>query len=242
MPISNRKRYYAYKRASNRSYKKRYRRTFKRNDALGRANPYLGMVNVKGSHVLPAVLKTQFKFVVKFSFAIVAGVASSLAVYGNSLYDPLYSSGNSQPVMFKELMNFYTRYNVIGTKLKLVVTNMSTTDPIEFYVIPTTDNSSTYTFETASVMPGAQSCQLGIDSSNNIKTLEFYRRSSTVWGLSTYDNAMTAQYNANPSALWYIRMSASSASVSSNDSDIYATAYFTFFTVLSQPRIVVTGP
>lgn len=226
-----------------RSYKKKgYKRTFKKSDAFGRNSPYSGMVNVTGSHVLPAVLKTQFKFVVKFSFYINAGVASSLAVYGNSLYDPLYSAGNSQPAMFKELMTFYTRYNVIGTKVRLVVTNMSTTDPVEFYIIPTTDNSSTYTFETASIMPGARSCQLGIDSSSNIKTLNFYRRSATVWGLQTYDNAMTAQYNANPSALWYIRMSASSASASTNTSDVFATAYFTFYTVLSQPRIVALGP
>lgn len=223
----------------------RYVRRFAKSsgvDALNRHKDNPGIVRVRGGNVLPAVLQTQFKYTTKLTFTITNGVATANNLYGNSLYDPLYVNGISMPQMFSELSTYYTRYNVTGSKITLELHNMSTTDPVDFYLVPVTDAGASYNFYVATNMPGAVKTTIPVTGADNCRTLTAYRKSASVWGISTFDNAMSAQYNANPNALWYWRMGASSAIVgSTNTSNIYATIYITFYTVLSQPRVVALG-
>lgn len=229
-----------------RTYSSKYIRRFKRRkskvDSLSRSRINPGIIRVRGGNVLPSVLQTQFKYTSKLAFTVTNGVATANNYYGNSLYDPLYVNGISQPQMFTELSTYYTRYNVTGSKVVLELHNMSTTDPVDFYIVPVTDVNATYNFYVASTMPGAKKCTIPIANSDNHKVLKAYRRSASVWGISTFDNSMTSQYNSNPSALWYWRMGASSAIVGSTSTfTVYATIYITFYTVLSQPRVVALG-
>lgn len=234
--------YYRKKRTYKSKYTRKYKQRRYKRDALGRSRVNQGIVRVTGGNVLPAMLQTQLKFTTKITFAITNGVATAINLLGNSLYDPLYVSGSSQPQMFTELSTYYTRYNVTGSKVVLELHNLSTTDPVDFYITPTTDINATYNFYVASTMPGAQKCTVPTANSDNHKTVSAYRRSATVWGLDTFDNAMSAQYNSNPSALWYWRLECSSAIVGSTASlNVYATVYITFYTVFSQPRVVAQG-
>lgn len=81
-----------------------------------------------------AVVPDEYFCTLKYTTVIQhfsAGGLTNQIFYANSLYDPDYSHAlNHQPMGFDQLAFFYNKYQVLGCKLIIEVTNNSSTVPV----------------------------------------------------------------------------------------------------------------
>lgn len=57
----------------------------------------------------------------------------------NSIFDPFQATGTNQPIGFDQLMNLYTTYRVRASKIRMDISNTSTTIPFTIAIHPSND-------------------------------------------------------------------------------------------------------
>jgi len=223
----------------------RYRRRRRFNPRFS-TRPYLSnltganAITVPGRNVLPARLKTQFKMTYRayVNYSAATGLSGVFNIKMNSLFDPTGSVGTLKPQMFNELMTYYNRYCVVGSYIKMTISNNGDI-PITLYCSPVTNTTDTYSTSVCPQIPGTKYCTVEGLGSRCTKILTNYRNPSTVYGFPVMDNAFQAEKTADPNAVcwWHISFSPLQDAY---DQDFDVNIFFEtiYYTVLTNPRVV----
>jgi len=118
------------------------------------------------------MMKFTHRYTEVFSLNSTAGIPNVVNFTANGLTDPNITGGGRQPMAFDNMTALYNHYTVIGSKIKVKCTPVSTTNPAAFFGIYINDNttqvpssSSGYLANTSSyvIMPtgGSLTKQLG---------------------------------------------------------------------------------
>lgn len=223
------------------SYKRRKpsssRKSNRRNNFI---STKLQVFRVPGKTVMPNILKTQFRFNSRLTldYNATTGVSSQLSLIGNSLFDPLGSSGTAQPPLFDQLMVFYQSYYVTGCAIKITFTNTQDA-ALVVYCTPVTDITDTYSTATGTMMPGAVSKVLGpLNGSSSTVVVNNYASTKRIKGNANTDD-LRGGAGVSPAELWYWHIS--SAPVFNGytvDISIALWVELTFYAVLSECQVV----
>lgn len=93
----------------------------------------------------------------------------------NSCYDPNHTGTGHQPTYFDQLSERYRHYRVLGAHVKLVVTNLNPTYPLDLAHIATTLNSVSFDPESvAQNKNGSPVFTVSSEGSNNTMTIGKY--------------------------------------------------------------------
>lgn len=123
---------------------------------------------------------------------------------GNGLFDPNVTGTGGQPAGYDQWANFYTKYLVLGSKIKLTVVNNSATNNAAISVFPTDQTSGVVDFSSATAQPYSRWNVINFTGSISKMTLRNSIMTSKVWGKDCrYDDLFTATVSNNPSNIWY---------------------------------------
>lgn len=175
-----------------------------------------------------------------------ANATASFAYYGNSLYDPRVAIGGHQPYSLDTWTQFYKRYRVFGSKIKVVASHNRTLNESAFnnangltlYVVPVTD--STVVQEDALMeMPRVRyRTNWGLYPAKPAR-VSHYATTRQIWGVSKSTASTNAEFSAdmsaNPASPWYWWIVASRPDIDFGglyNQNVYIHVRITYYAVL----------
>lgn len=82
----------------------------------------------------PKTTRMRLKYCSEFSLNAMATGWAGKVFRTNSLYDPEYAVGGHSAYMFDEMMQFYGKYRVVSSKIKVWYINPAVVDQVPFYL------------------------------------------------------------------------------------------------------------
>ncbi len=225
MPYSRR-----YKKRSRRPRRKMVRRK-KRKRRFG-AISYLKLNS-------PSLLPDQTYVKLKYRERVnLTGTSGNQVYRMNSLFDPNFTGGGSQPLGFDQWKTFYGHYQVLGSAIKIVTLNNSAV-PAVMALYPSIDSTTLTFIGEAREQPYAKSSNIGSVTGNGKGFLKSYMAIRKLEGRNTDSVNFTASISTNPSSsrFWHIKM----ISVDNlTATDLWLDIEITFYTKLFS-RISILG-
>lgn len=191
-----------------------------------------------GTGIAPAVF-AKLKYVETYSGN--TGSAPYQVNYrGNSLFDPNVAIGGHQPLYFDQYMALYGKYLVLGSSMKLTVTNGSNTAALQCVLWPNTDVTVLATVSEVLEQTKASTMRTIPLGQSLAYSTKRYAKTSTVLGLSKVqlgEEELSGTSSANPANEWFWSILFSSIDGSSTVSVAYCveiTYYVKFYDRLFQ--------
>lgn len=204
-----------------------YRRTYRRRAPVRRRRRYAR--RTRGKKYNRAIVRnpqTPFPDVMftkmKYSQHIATGsftTSPNLRVFaGNGMYDPDITGAGHQPYGFDEYATLYFRYQVRASKIKIIP---GPTDGIFLTVRPSTTSGTVLTIAEAMERPNSKTVTFGGDSASHNTFIQHYWKTSKALGRKCRldDDDTSADYNANPTKLWYWAINQINTDQSTSTSD-----------------------
>jgi len=125
---------------------------------------------------------------------------------GDDLYDPDYTGSGHQPTYFDQLMAMYNRFQVLGSRIRAMVTPTSTSSApvpaVNFCITPNDDNGA-LSWTDARQLPYARSRLVtaanGATLMNQADSAQIHGVPQMIVGLSSY----VGTSSSSPSDPWY---------------------------------------
>lgn len=135
------------------------------------------------------------------------GISSSLEyrLRGNSIFDvDQVNTGNQQPTGYTTFSSLYGRYNVLWNRIKMTWWNQ-TVDVGSVMMIKATYDSSFAGDENDMMAQRGTKRRIGTAKSgaHPAITVSMKRKTTSVVGVSAFDDSIVAAMGANPSKEWY---------------------------------------
>jgi hypothetical protein len=162
----------------------------------------------------------KLRYAENFAGTMAVGDGQDTWAYrGNSIFDPYAGAGGHAPYSSEQWTNFYKRYRVFGSSIKVTCAynrsaNSSTADNINginLYVVPVTD--STIVFQsTLDEMPRCRKRFNWATYQNRPSRIKHYATTRQIFGVSKATASTNAEFSAltgptgtgsDPSAQWY---------------------------------------
>jgi len=208
-----------------RRYKRK--RTYRRKRKRGRRR------RRRGSRIITQRIRNLFQpdaMMVKLRYFTIASPTPATAVNYttsmNSAFDPNQDGGTAQPNGFDQYALLYNRYQVLGVKCKVTVSNQSSTVSVYWCLYMREDDTvAIITPVNAIGLPYVKHRITGIISGGRpISSLTTYMTPKKFIGHATTDTLYSALVNASPIEEYYFTLSASREQTSGNvDIAIYWT-------------------
>lgn len=156
--------------------------------------------------IMPDRYFVKLKYtLINLSFGGASLVSNDL--FGNSLYDPEVAIGGSQPTGYQQLINFYERYKVHGSKVKvqpIVASGSSANAVVRWYLLPSASSTIPTDYANAVNQPYTRKLITGTRDGKNTGVMKQYMSTKKMFGLATLnDEDYGAVVNGNPALLWY---------------------------------------
>lgn len=157
----------------------------------------------------PAKTYVAMTYTERTSTKFTVATGSTHTWRGNSLFDPYFTGGGSQPMGFDQICTKYARYRVHGAKIMVTCVNLSTI-PVE-WIICATKNSTITTWEDMRETPGCSRRKIcsSVNSGSAVSYCNQYRSTRYVFGISPQqvgDRTYSADCAANPGTVWYYHL------------------------------------
>lgn len=228
MPYSRKRRY-------KRSYGRRYKRRYNARKKV-MVSPYKELCLTR---TIPNSLCVWLKYApIKNAVLTQSGLTfKKVSLIGNSVFNcwPIASGGTSdtdQPTGFDQWKAFYTRYRVIGSKIRVKFLNNGQVKPENCYVIPVRTDADITTELTARQQ---QRVAWSTSLPNAVKPIQINKYQSTHGmfpGLASTDDNLQALISASPATIWDWVVAASNTTATTTTNQIvYITVmyYVQFF-------------
>jgi len=141
---------------------------------------------------------------VKFKYTqLVANFTGATASYeyrGNSIYDPDYTGTGTTVAGHSSWKDFYSRYRVHGSKIKVTVINDSTADQVVASIVARANSDADQTMQTYATnwVVGSR------DSGKSIATRKQFMATKKVWGQKTIiSQEFSAGIDNSPTNQWW---------------------------------------
>lgn len=150
---------------------------------------------------MPNMFRTTLKYYQQIPYSAI----STPQVYyfrGNSIYDPDYTGTGAQPVGFDQLSVFYSRYNVVGSRIEIKIINESTpalqviTTPYPSVDVTTYDQAYLLPYTRRAIADGITR------GGRSIATLA-HQAQSTIVRQQPWNINYTSATSTNPSLQWF---------------------------------------
>lgn len=152
----------------------------------------------------PDKMYTKLKYVENIHSTAVGGL-ENIVYRGNSVYDPQYSAGGHQPLFFDQYIAVYEKYRVIGSSVRLQITNEST-QALNVAILPTSTPISLTTFQAVLEQNRSSAIRTVPPSQYLISTQKRYcstRQATGATKSELYDQDYAGTFNSDPVNLWY---------------------------------------
>lgn len=183
----------------------------------------------------PTGLQTKLKYSDIIGITCTSGTPATYSWRGNSVYDPDFTSTGHQPLYYDQLTAIYNRYRVDGCKLKFTACTDGDT-PMAVVVVP---NDSGEGFATI-----GSACERKFSVERTV-TKEFpqlmktYAASNKIMGMTKDkyrdDDLNSAQYDANPTNIWYWNLITQTVNGSSTGT-LRITLCLTYYVSFFEPK------
>lgn len=176
-----------------RKKRKGRRRTTRRKPKRRRINSMI----VRGPQIVPDKLFTTLKYSDLKTFT---GTGLQRHTYrGNSLFDPDFTGGGTQPLGFDQWATFYSRYKVHSASLSLRIMNISTSQAVQVVLVPTiTSLLTSGNIQDVANMPYARSKFIQIAGGNAFSMLRNNIMTKVIRGENIRDDDYSALITSNP--------------------------------------------
>lgn len=169
-----------------------------------------------------------------------AGVAIPRIFRANSIFDPDYVVGGSQPRGTDELLALYNHYTVVGSKITVTFANHDTSQPVICGIQVSTDAASTNPIRDFMEQGNIKYCVLSADSGagNNVKTLTEYASVKKEFGLKNImdNHNLRGDAGSNPSEELYFNIFAAPQDDISNPGVVRLSVLIEYLVVFSEPN------
>lgn len=188
MPSSYKKRRYGYS-TRNRGYQRRglFRRRYRRRyTSVNKRSQRITKSKVRGTLIADRTY-VKLKYYATVNFTTGSGIIIKDYLFrGNSLFDPDYQLGGTQPLGYDQWSAFYNRYMVFGSKIRVQFINLSSLDPLYTSVVPIGDAAALTPYNDAiSELPYVRTSILSNGSgSKTVGFLNSYMRTKKIFGIS----------------------------------------------------------
>lgn len=216
-----------------RKYGKRKRKTYKKR-SYRKAN--FSMMRAPAA----PTLATKLRYYTPANIDPAAGVAVPRIFRANSLYDPDYLTGGSQPRGFDELMVLYNHYTVVGSKITVTFANHDTAQPVIVGIHVSTDPASTGPIrdfiEQGNVKYKVLSADTG--AGNNVGTITEYASIKKEFGLKNImdNHNLRGDAGANPNEELFFNIFAAPQDDISNPGTTRLSVLIEYLVVFSEPN------
>lgn len=123
---------------------------------------------------------------------------------GNSLFDPDFTGGGTQPLGFDQWANFYSKYRVNGSKITVLAVNTSSANNMFISLIPSLISTGVTTTADAISTPYSRYSFMSVLSSQPKTVLKSYMTTGKLSGQNVrYEDNYEAAMGANPVNVWY---------------------------------------
>mgnify|MGYP007068492609 CR=1 FL=1 len=132
----------------------------------------------------------------------VGGIVQSHIFSGNNLNDPDVTGVGHQPLGHDQWANFYSKYNVLGSKIQVKLIGVANVALVSLYA--SLSSSSTADVDTSCEQPYSRRMLIGVN--DNAHTIGSYRKTHMIWGAAPtekFDDTYSANMNSSPTRHWY---------------------------------------
>lgn len=180
---------------------------------------------------LPDTLITKVRYYEEVDLTSTAGSTATYAFRMNSLFDPNFTGAGHQPYYFDQLSPLYSRYNVLGSKLRVqfsAASDSATSGPWSVGVVGDgngtissveTTNRETNTSDSKILMPRT--------GSNNLATCYCTFAPMRDLGVDPYDDTNGADVASNPTGVYFAVLFVSDVGASTSVVRAYVNIEFT---------------
>lgn len=200
-----RRRNFGYRRRNNRR-RRRVRRFSRKRRNYAMPVSYRG----RDKHIMPPIYKCKLQFFYNNGYALAAVDAAIQQFRGNSLYDPDYTGIGTQPRGYDQLTQFYNKYRVYASSIKVNFEPTGTTsqflNTITYGVYPDADLG--LAFDTPKDLVEASYVKYRVRNSYDSggKYVKNFMTTSQITGVRRtavkYDDTFASVINTNPINQW----------------------------------------
>lgn len=123
------------------TFKKAIKKAAKRSRAIKRRQPVVA-IGREINHAFPRMMKFTHRYTEVFSLTSSTGIPNVVNFSANGMFDPNVTGGGKQPMAFDNMTALYNHYCVVGSKITVKCTPISTTNPAAFFGIYINDNTT----------------------------------------------------------------------------------------------------
>lgn len=131
--------------------------------------------------------------------------AGEYAFSGNSIYDPgVAVSANLNPSGWTQWSNFYFKYRVLASRIKITFLALNASVPMELSLFPTNFISGVANLRDAQNQPYAKWTGLGVSTGMGKATLTSFMSTAKIYGQNIMtDDRFAAVFTAPPANEWF---------------------------------------
>lgn len=157
-------------------------------------------------------LYVKLRYTQTDSFTTTGGISVYNVYHGNSIYDPNYTGGGTQPYFFDQWATLYGKYTVVGSSIRSrMFNNGAVAMPLEVTVVPSTDGTGYGSQLLISEQPYATNKQGQVSTVAPI--IKKYMSTAKILGIhrsQVYDDpACSAAVTTDPATPWFWHVFAS---------------------------------
>lgn len=152
----------------------------------------------------PNSIITKIRYIELYKLTSTTGSVASQVMAANGIYDPDVSGGGHQPMYHDYYAGIYNDYTVIGSRIKVTLTNTSSSHAVVWGINGDDDSSGSSTLTTHMEQNNSQWMQVGTATGgHDTGTITANFEPLRDFGVATKDDgqSMTAT-GSNPSELW----------------------------------------
>lgn len=152
----------------------------------------------------PNTILTKLRYCEQLRYTSTAGAVNGYVFAANGIFDPDISGTGHQPMYRDNYAALYDQYVVIGSKITVTMTNLSTTATAVFGINGDDDSAGSATVATKMEQNNSVWTQLGpLGSGSDTKTLTCTFEPNRDFGVDAKaDGASATVVGANPTELW----------------------------------------
>lgn len=187
--------------------KKKYQRRYRKKYYRRKKMTHPSSQTLRSNILVPDMSFVKLKYVTALSISAALGANATYVFRGNSCFDPDFTGVGTQPFGFDEYSAFYQNYRVLGSSVKLLVTNnISGAFPL-VAILPSPISNPTADYYNLYGNPYVKKIlNPAGNSQGEVKQLKHYISTRKILGLTKEqmgDSSYGPLVTANPGISWY---------------------------------------
>lgn len=167
---------------------------------------------------IPAKLNIKLRYSDHYTHTHTSGAMQNWTIRGNSVFDPDYTYTGHQPSSFDELAAFYMFYRVKSSKIKVMVSSLTSDVPIMAIVVPARELTSPSYWYYAAENTRAVVKYVATTAIPVTELVSYASTSMMYEGQNPTDQDFGAEVSTNPTKVWFWRIFSNSANGASTSS------------------------